>query len=180
MAANNILLCIHRDPEQLRVLQEHGYNLVTATDGCEGLRLLMSRSVDAIVLEHYLGLLDGSTIAYEIRQVRPEIPIVLVTDHLELPDCALNSVDALVTKSDGAHFLWATVHFVLNVKPAQRLERLEGRKKYQTTAHLRRPGRGREPAVRAQVNSPQLANREKDAAFPRTVWRGIRNGTIQF
>jgi hypothetical protein len=25
-----------------------------------------------------------------------------------------------VTKSDGAHFLWATVHFVLNVKPAQR------------------------------------------------------------
>ena len=66
-----------------------------------------------------LGLLDGAVVANEIKRMRPTIPIVMLTDNLELPDGALNSVDALVTKSDGAHFLWATVHFVLNVKPAQ-------------------------------------------------------------
>ena len=156
--ATNTVLCIHRDPDQLRVLQEHGYDLVTATNGCDGLRLFMSRPVDAIVLEYHLGRLEGSAIADEIKLVRPEIPIVMLADHLELPDGALKSVDALVTKSDGAHFLWATVHFVLNVKPARRSEE---KKKSHIAAHLRRPGRSREAAARAQVNTAHLASGER-------------------
>jgi hypothetical protein len=32
MASNSTLLCIHRDPAQLRLLQEHGYELVTAAE----------------------------------------------------------------------------------------------------------------------------------------------------
>jgi len=120
MADNGTLLCIHRDPAQLNVLQENGYELVTATNGSEGLRLLRTRSVDAIVLECHLGLLDGAVIAAEIKKAKPQLPIVMLADHLELPDGALKSVDALVTKADGAHFLWATVHFILNVKPNPR------------------------------------------------------------
>src|ERR1700758_1386816 len=116
MAGNNTLLCIHRDPSQLSLLQENGYELVTAANGSEGLRLLMTRPVDAIVLEHHLGLLDGAVVAAEIKKVKPQIPIVMLADDLELPDGALKSVDALVTKSDGAHFLWSTVHFILTVK----------------------------------------------------------------
>ena len=117
MGDNGTLLCIHRDPAQLTLLQENGYELVTATNGSDGLRLLMTHSVDAIVLEHHLGLLDGTAIATEIKKAKPKLPIVLLVDHVELPDGALKSVDALVTKADGAHFLWATVHFILNVKP---------------------------------------------------------------
>jgi DNA-binding response OmpR family regulator len=82
----------------------------------------MSHPVDAIVLEYHLGLMDGSVVAAEIKKVKPQLPIVMLADHLELPDGALKSVDALVTKSDGAHFLWATIHFVLNVKPAKALK----------------------------------------------------------
>src|ERR1700691_6250755 len=119
MATNPTLLCIHRDPAQLRSLQENGYQLLTATTGHDGLRLFASQSVDAIVLDYHLGLLDGAVVANEIKRVRPTIPIVMLADDLELPDGSLNSVDALVTKSDGSHFLWATVHFVLNVKRAQ-------------------------------------------------------------
>ncbi len=115
--ATNTLLCIHRDPAQLTLLQESGYELVTARNARDGLRLLRTRTVDAIVLEYHLGLLDGAVVAAEIRKVKPQLPIVMLTDHLELPEGALKSVDALVTKSDGAHFLWATVHFILNVKP---------------------------------------------------------------
>ena len=107
----------------------------------EGLRLLKSRPVDAIVLEYHLDPLDGATVAAEIKKAKPELPIVLVADDLELPEGALKSVDALVTKSDGPHFLWATVHFVLNVKPAQRTE---GTLRAQKAAHLRRTGRSRE------------------------------------
>lgn len=177
MAANSTLLCIHRDPAQLGLLQENGYDLVTATNGSDGLRLFMSLPVDAIVLEYHLGLLDGGVVAAEIKQVRPEVPIVMVADHLELPDGALKSVDALVTKSDGAHFLLATVHFLLTVKPAQRRE---GKLRAQTPAHLRRPGRSREGADGSQAGTPQLAIDAKDAPFSPRVWRNIRNGDVQF
>jgi len=143
MATNSTLLCIHRDPAQLTLLRENGYELVTATTGSDGLRLLMSRPVDAIVLEYHLGLLDGAVVAAEIRKVKPQLPIVMLADHLELPEGALKSVDALVTKSDGAHFLWATIHFVLNVKPTQRRE---GTLRAQMAANLRRASRSGEVA----------------------------------
>jgi CheY-like chemotaxis protein len=140
MATNSTLLCIHRDPSQLSLLQENGYELATASTGSDGLRLFMSRPVDAVVLEYHLGLLDGATIADKIKQVRPEVPIVMLADHLELPEGALRSVDALVAKSDGTHFLLATIHFVINVKPAQRHD---AKLRAQTPAHVRRLGRSR-------------------------------------
>jgi len=174
MAANNTILCIHRDPDQLSLLQENGYELLTATNGQDGLRLFVSQPVDAIVLDYHLGLLDGTLVANEIKRLRPMIPIVMLADNLELPDGALNSVDALVTKSDGAHFLWATVHFVLNVKPAQsREEKLET----QMRAHLRPSGRSAGQAHQLQAKaSPGL----EDTPFTAKEWRSIRTGTVRF
>jgi DNA-binding response OmpR family regulator len=178
MATNStLLLCIHRNPAQLSLLTEHGYELTTATTGSDGLRLFMSRSVDAVVLEYQLGLLDGATIADVIKQVRPDVPIVMLVDHVELPAGALKSVDALVVKSDGLHFVLATVHFVLNVKPAQLRE---SKLRSETPAHLRRPGRSREGVDRGQTNLLQLATHEKEKPFAREVWRSIRDGTIRF
>jgi len=154
MATNPTLLCINRDPAQLRSLQENGYRLLTATNGRDGLRLFASQPVDAIVLDYHLGMLDGALVAHEIKRVRPTIPIVLLADNLELPDGALNSVDALVTRSDGAHFLWATVHFVLSVKPAQSRE----------TQH-------------ESQSKPSPA--PKDAPFSAREWRNIRAGRFR-
>jgi DNA-binding response OmpR family regulator len=122
-------------------LRENGYQLVTATNSSDGLRLLASTPVDAIVLEYHLGPVNGTTLAAEIKKAKPQLPIVMLADDLELPEGALRSVDALVTKSDGPHFLWATVHFVLNLKPTQRKE---GTLRAQRAAHLRRTGRSRE------------------------------------
>jgi DNA-binding response OmpR family regulator len=123
MGAHRTLLCILRDPAHLSLLKEHGYELIIARNGHDGLRFFMSRPVDAIVLEYELRVWDGSVIAAEMKQVRPTVPIVMLTDHLELRDGTLNSVDALVTKSDGAHFLMATVHFLLDVPVSPRLWR---------------------------------------------------------
>jgi DNA-binding response OmpR family regulator len=111
--------------------------------------------VDAIVLDYQLGLLDGALVANEMKRVRPTIPIVMVADDLELPYDALNSIDALVTRADGAHFLWAAVHFVLNVKPAQNREgKRQGRTK--------------------------LSLGLQDAPFSAIEWRNIRTGIVRF
>jgi CheY-like chemotaxis protein len=116
MAAARSLLCIHRDPAQLRVLQEKGFSVITATHGSQGLRLLVSKPVDAVILEYHLGLLDGAAVADEIKKVRPRLPIVMLAESLELPEGALKSVDALVTNCDGPRFLLKAIHSVLQTK----------------------------------------------------------------
>ena len=162
MSTNRRLLCIHRDPAQLDLLRENGYELVTATNGSEGLRLLMMRPVDAIVLEYHLGLLDGAVVAAEIKKAKPELPIVMLADDLELPEGALKSIDALVTKSDGPHFLWATVHFVLNARSTQRRE---GPLRTQKAAHLRRTGRSRESTNEQLVTAPPCHRQPEGCSF---------------
>lgn len=178
MAPNSTLLCIHRDPDQLTLLRENGYELVTATNGSEGLRLLMTRPVDAIVLEYHLGLLDCALVAAEIKKVKPQLPIVMLADDLELPEGALKSVDALVTKSDGPHFLWATVHFVLSAKRAKHLE--ISRKRAQAPVHLRRPGRARDGLEHGQANASEQTTGDQEAGLSPSAWRSILDGSIEF
>ncbi len=173
MSTNSTLLCIHRDPTQLSWLRESGYKLVTATNAHDGLRLFRSRPVDAVVLDYHLDLLNGAVVAAQVKKVKPQIPIVMLADHMELPDGALTSVDALVAKSDGPHFLLATVHFVLNAQPAQRLERRHWARK---PVHPRRPGRSGLRADRADTG--QLTTDKKDAPLSPGVWRSIRNGIV--
>jgi len=177
MADNGTLLCIHRDPAQLSLLQENGYELVTATNGSEGLRLLMTRSVDAIVLEYHLGLLDGAVVATEIKKAKPQLPIVMLADHLELPDGALKSVDALVTKADGAHFLWATVHFILNAKPNPGERATLSAK---VPIPHRRPDSFPRRLDHSQANPSHRATDRRDAPFSPRVWRSILNGNVGF
>ena len=117
IACNPRLLGIHRDPAQLNLLQDRGYKVLTVTNGHEGLRLFMTRRVDAIVLEYHLGFLDGGMVATEIKKVQPKIPILMVIDHLEVPDGALKSVDMVVAKFDGDHFLLSAIRSVLADKP---------------------------------------------------------------
>jgi DNA-binding response OmpR family regulator len=156
MATNSTLLCVHRDPAKLSALQENGYELVTATTGRDALRLFMSKTVDAIVLEYHLGLLDGAVIASEIKRLRPNVPIVMLAEHADLSDAALKSVDALVEKSDGPDFLLATLRFVLNMKPRPSAYRSKRRR----TRHSR--------------------EMSLDMPFSPTIWESILNGTVRF
>ncbi len=178
MAANNTILCIHRDPDQLSLLQENGYQLLTATNGSDGLRLFASQPVDAIVLDYHLGLWVGTLFANEITRLRPTIPIVMLAENLELPYGALTSVDALVTKSDGAHFLWATVHFVLNVKPAQGREVRSRTRMLPPQSRLdRSSGQAHRLLAKAQPDPPPDP---KAAPLTAKEWKNIRMGTVRF
>jgi hypothetical protein len=90
-------------------------------------------------------------VAAEIKKFKPLIPIVMLTEDGELPVDALQSVDALVAKSAGPHFLLATVRHLLNVKPGQR----------------------REGRISAQAH-------ERSTPFSQGIWKSIWDGTIRF
>src|SRR5271167_1761221 len=125
MSSGSVLLCIHRQPSELSLLHKNGYELAVATNTSEGLRLLQARPVDAVLIDYELCQSEGAGLAHQIKHFRPDLPIIMLVEHLELPGDALQAADALVAKSDGDHFLWATVHFLLNVKPVQRQQRLK-------------------------------------------------------
>jgi hypothetical protein len=125
-----------------------------------------------MLLEYHLGILDGPVVVGEIKQVNAQVPIVLLAEYLELPDHALQSVDALVTNSDGLHFLLATVRSVLKVEPARPRE---SESKIQTQG--RPPVRSAE-RTDAHPATPAFTN---DASpLSKKEWRGIRNGTVNF
>ncbi len=111
------ILCIDTDLSCLTLrgalLEENGYRVLTATCGHEGLQLFVSQAVDAILLDYYLGLLDGGVVADEVKRVKPETPVVMLAEHGELPRDALRSVDAFVFKSHGPAALLAALHAVL-------------------------------------------------------------------
>ena len=83
MHTSSTVLCIHQDPAELRLLKDSGYELLTVTNGPDALRLFESVPVDAVVIEHAVGALDGSVIAAEMKRVRPQVPVVMLVDHLE-------------------------------------------------------------------------------------------------
>lgn len=177
MAANSTLLCIHRDPAQLGWLEQSGFELVTATNGHDGLRLFMSRPVDAIVVDYQLGLLDGGVVAAEIKKVKPRIPIVMLAQDLDLPLSALKVVDALVAKSDGLELLLATVHSLLNAKTEPPREDPPD---LHTSIPRRRPRSSWDGVERRHSNLDEFVADEKDAPFSAGLWKSIRNGTVRF
>jgi DNA-binding response OmpR family regulator len=162
--ATSTLLCIHRDPNQLLSLREHGYELAAASNSSDGLRLMMSQPVDAVVVEHGPPDIDGTAVARAIKNLRPEMPIIMLADHMELPATVLESVDALVVKADGEHFLLATVHFILNVKPAQRHQAKLRSITPEVSLHMAR----------------FLATGSPSAPFSQRVWKSIKSGEIHF
>jgi len=152
MATPPVLLCIHRDPERLSVLQENGYELLVAETGCEGLGVFGAHVVDAVVLEYNLGLVDGSVVAAEIKQVMPDMPIVMLAEPEELPAGALQAVDALVPRSDPPHFLWAAVHFALSMRQGVNV-----RTASMTTQVAGRESKSRRSSRRLKTYSSQTA-----------------------
>lgn len=179
MVLNSTVLCIHCDPEQLTLLKEKGYGLVTATNGSDGLRLLMTETVDAVVLEYYLGRWNGAVVAEEIRHMRPHLPIVMVADPQALPHGALESVDTLVDESAGPHFLWAAVHFLLSTKPEQGgypiTERpmMEGWMTEGGTIEGHLPGRTVSRKRAKQLKHLVAARVEETNLFPAGHWKSI-------
>jgi DNA-binding response OmpR family regulator len=162
--ATSTLLCIHRDPNQLMSLREHGYELAAASNSSDALRLVVSQPVDAVVVEHGPPSLDGTAVARAIKNLRPEMPIIMLADHMELPATALESVDALVVKGDGEHFLLATVHFILNVKPAQRQQAKLRSITPEVSLHMAR----------------FLTTGAPSAPFSQQVWKSIKSGETHF
>jgi len=98
------VLCVDDETVGLRVrkimLEGHGFNVLTATSGEQGLALLADNDVDLVVLDYYMPGMNGGDVAAEVRRVSPQIPIIFLSAYFSLPPAALELANAFITKGD--------------------------------------------------------------------------------
>jgi len=78
----NKILAIDDDPAFLRlveqVLTQKGYEMLTASSGQEGLRILFARKPDLVLLDVVMTKMDGWQTCQRIRDIS-DIPIIMIT-----------------------------------------------------------------------------------------------------
>ena len=99
-----MILCIDDEPIGLQIrkilLETVGYEVVTATSGREGLQLFETYPIKAVILDYAMPGMDGGEVAAELKRLNPEIPILLLSAYVDLPEEALHWVDSRALKGE--------------------------------------------------------------------------------
>ena len=99
------------------LLETNGYEVLEATGGNEGLRLFLSHSVDAVVLDYQMPGMNGDVVAAKMKRLKSNVPIMLLSAYGPLPKSKLKAVDTFLSKSQPPKILLSTLHDLLNVRP---------------------------------------------------------------
>jgi CheY-like chemotaxis protein len=111
-----VVLCIDDNQDVLECerefLETFGYTVLTASSCGKGLELASTRPVDVVILDYFMPTMNGQAIAIEMRRLRPQAPIILLTEGQGVPEPALNLADALVAKDLLASQLLPTIAYL--------------------------------------------------------------------
>jgi CheY-like chemotaxis protein len=96
-----VILCVDDEPTGLTVrrllLSNAGYTVLTAASAEMALRLFSCNRVDLVITDHLLLDLTGAELASELKRLKPEVPVVLLTGLIEPPPRS-EQADLLLTK----------------------------------------------------------------------------------
>jgi CheY-like chemotaxis protein len=95
------------------LLEENGYKVLEATCGVEGLKLFLSHSVDAVLLDYQMPGMNGDVVAATMKRFRSLVPIMLLSAQEPLPRNKLRSVDCFLSKSQPSKTVLATLQNLL-------------------------------------------------------------------
>lgn len=98
-----VLLCIDDDENLLECeklfLESFGFTVLTASSGGKGLELASRHVVDVVIVDYLMPDMNGHELAKKMRRLRPQAPIILLTETAEVPARTLNLVDVLIAKT---------------------------------------------------------------------------------
>jgi CheY-like chemotaxis protein len=98
------------------LLEVAGYNVVISTDDFSALKAVTEQQVDLAVIDyHMLVGRNGEEIAKEIRVIHPNLPLLMLTGDPQVPQSAVDSVDACLIKgADPATMLLSVIKKLLS------------------------------------------------------------------
>lgn len=90
------------------MLEMQGYSVIIAESGEQGLEIVREQPVDLVISDHYLQGKTGAQIARDMKALRPELPIVLLSGAMECPEGA-DYIDAFICKAEPPQILFETI-----------------------------------------------------------------------
>jgi CheY-like chemotaxis protein len=110
---SKIVLCIDDNQDVLECVQafleSFGYTVLTAPSGGKGLELASNHSVDVVVVDYTMPEMNGHEVAIEMRRLRPQAPIIMLSGAVDVPERVLKCVDAFIAKGQVARQLLPTI-----------------------------------------------------------------------
>jgi CheY-like chemotaxis protein len=98
------ILCIDDDDGMLdyqrALLERRGYKVLTAASARQGLQIAAACAIAAVIVDYHMPEMNGHEVATEIKRLTPQVPIVMLSSDEEIPEHALQVVDAFVSKND--------------------------------------------------------------------------------
>ena len=106
---SHLVLCVDDELIGLQVrkilLERAGYRVLTAPDGAAGLEVFAAQPVEVVVLDYSMPGMDGGEVATRMRQLKPEVPILLLSAYIGLPPEVISVVDLYMIKGEGPPLL---------------------------------------------------------------------------
>jgi DNA-binding response OmpR family regulator len=130
MGTNHSILIIDDEPNLRRslglILQRAGYVITTASNAAEAIRLLQAGAYDLTFLDIKLPDQNGIQLLPQIKNLYPEMPILILTAHATL-DTAIGAVrlgarDYLLKPIDPENILSRVENILREEKPKRRRE----------------------------------------------------------
>jgi two-component system, OmpR family, response regulator len=95
------------------LLEKNGYEVLEASGADEGLKLFLSHSVDAVVLDYQMPGTSGDVVAEKMKRINAQVPIMLLSAYGPLPKSKLRAVDSFLTKSQPPDLLLSKLQGLL-------------------------------------------------------------------
>ena len=93
-----------------------GFRVLTASSGEDGLALAALNQVDVVVTDYEMPRMDGEALALALKELKPEVPVVLCSGSTLNSPRILQTVDACCDKAGSRERLLATIHTLLQRK----------------------------------------------------------------
>ena len=76
--------------------------MLTALDGPTGIDLFEREPVEAVVLDYSMPGMTGGEVAVQLRRIKPQVPILMLSAYTSLPPEVDGLIDMAMTKGEGA------------------------------------------------------------------------------
>src|SRR3954471_21903602 len=99
-------------------LRAAGHNVLPTGSGKRALELFVQSPLDIVVLDYRAREVYGGEVALRMRALRPDVPILMLCGaYWWPPEAAINLVNGLHIKADGANILVDRVAQLLAARP---------------------------------------------------------------
>ena len=82
------------------LLESWGYRVLIAENGPDALALVPAETFDLVILDYAMPGMNGDVVAKRMKELRPNLPIIMLSAYVDLPSDTLALVDKSITKGE--------------------------------------------------------------------------------